>query len=95
MTAYIVATVQIHDPERFAAYGAAIKGMSARFGGESVVAAPVAEILEGDGVVGERVVVTRFPDAESARAYIASPGYAAAAAGRAGAATVTMRLIHA
>lgn len=95
MPAYIVATVQITDPEKFAVYGAAIKGMSARFGGEPVVAGPVAEILEGDGVVGERVVVTRFPDADSARAYIASPDYVAAAANRVGAAIVTMRLIHA
>ena len=95
MAAYIVATVQILDPAKFAEYGAAIKGMSARFGGESVIAGPVAEILEGEGVPGERVVVTRFPDGDSARAYIGSPDYVAASARRDGAATVVMRLIEA
>ncbi|MES2033059.1 MAG: DUF1330 domain-containing protein, partial [Pseudomonadota bacterium] len=62
MAAYIVATVSIEDPERFAAYGKAIAGLSESFGGERVVAGPVAEILEGEGRVGERVVVSRFPD---------------------------------
>lgn len=95
MTAYIVATVRIHDADQFAVYGAAIKGLSAKFGGEPVVAGPVAEVLEGDGFVGERVVVTRFPDAVSARAYIASDQYQTAAVARKGAATVTMRLLQA
>jgi uncharacterized protein (DUF1330 family) len=95
MPAFIVATVTITDPERFAAYGRAIAGLSERFGGEAVVKGPVAAVLEGAGEVGERVVVTRFPDAAAARAYISSDTYRAAAAQREGAATVTMRLIEA
>lgn len=93
MAAYIVATVRITDPVRFADYGKAIAGLSERFGGESVVKGPVVELLEGEGEVGERVVVTRFPDADAARGYIGSPDYRAASAGRAGAAVVTMRLL--
>lgn len=93
MAAYIVATVSIEDPERFAAYGKAIAGLSESFGGERVVAGPVAEILEGEGRVGERVVVSRFPDEDAARAYIASPQYQAARALRVGAATIQMRLL--
>lgn len=94
MPAYIVATVRISDPARFADYAKAIAGLSARFGGEPLVRGAVAELLEGDGVIGERVVVTRFPDGDAARGYIASPAYRAAAKAREGAAEVTMRLIE-
>lgn len=93
MAAYIVATVSIQDPERFAAYGKAIAGLSETFGGERIVAGPVAEVLEGDGQVGERVVVSRFPDADAARNYITSAQYQAARAKREGAATIVMRLL--
>ena len=93
MAAYIVATVQIEDPERFAAYGKAIAGLSEKHGGERVVGGPVQEVLEGQGEVGERVVVSRFPDAEAAKGYIASAEYRAAATLREGAATVVMRLL--
>ena len=59
----------------------------------SVVKGPVAEVLEGNSPVGERVVVTRFESADAARAYIGSPDYRAAVAHREGAAEVEMRLL--
>lgn len=93
MAAYIVATVRITDPERFALYAKGIAGLSERFGGEAIVKGAVQELLEGNGEPGERVVVSRYPDAESARAYIASAEYQAASAHRVGAAEVTMRLL--
>jgi len=93
MAAYIVATVSITDAVAFAAYGKGIAGLSERFDGQSVVKGQVAEMLEGAPVPGERIVVTRFPDAQSARAYIASPEYQAALKLREGAATVSMRLL--
>lgn len=95
MPAYIVATVRIADPDRFALYAKGIAGLSERFGGEAVVKGAVAEVLEGDGIVGERVVVSRYPDMASARAYLASAEYQAACVHRAGAADVVMRLIEA
>ena len=93
MPAYIVATVRITDPDRFALYSKGIAGLSERFGGEAVVKGAVTELFEGDGMVGERVVVSRYPDAAAARAYLSSPEYLAAVAHRAGAAEVIMRLI--
>lgn len=93
MAAYIVATVRISDPVKFAAYGAAIAGLSAAFGGERVCGGQVTEVLEGGSPVGERVVVVRFADADSARAYILSPAYQAAKLERKGAADVEMRLV--
>ena len=94
MACYIVATVRITDPERFAAYGKAVAGLAERFGAQSVLKGAVTEVLEGAGAVGERVVVSRFESADQARAYIASAEYRAAQALRKGAAEVVMRLIE-
>ena len=93
MAAYIVATVTIHDPVKFAEYGKRIAGLSERHGGEYLVRGAVAEALEGQSAPSERVVVSRFPTADAARAYLASPDYQAAVQLRAGAADVVMRLI--
>lgn len=93
MAAYIVATVNILDPERFSAYVRNVDVVREAFGGERLLAGPVKEVLEGDGQVGERVVVIRFPDAEAARGYIASAEYQAVKARRQGAAIAVMRLV--
>ena len=93
MAAYLVATVRISDPAKFADYGKAIAGLSEKFGGEYLVRGKIAEVLEGDIDPDERVVVSRFPDAEAARAYANSPEYRAGAALREGAAVVEMRLL--
>lgn len=93
MAAYLVATVRITNPEKFALYAKAIAGLSERFGGEYVVRGAIADVLEGDVDPAERVIVSRFPDADAARAYIASPEYKAGAAHREGAAEVEMRLL--
>lgn len=93
MAAYLVATVRISDPVRFAGYAKAIAGVSERFGGEYVVRGKVAQVLEGDTDPDERVVVSRFPDADAARAYLASPEYRTGAGLRSGAAVVEMRLL--
>lgn len=74
MAAYIVATVLIEDPERFAQYARATAGLAERFGGEPVVKG-TAVLLEGEALPGERVVVTRFPDTEAARTYVSSIEY--------------------
>lgn len=93
MPAYIVATVTITDPERFALYARGIAGLSERHGGRPLVKGVVAEMLEGEARAGERVVVTQFDSPDDARAYIGSPEYQAAALDRAGAADVVMRLV--
>ena len=93
MAAYLIATVRITDPIKFAEYGKAIAGLSERFGGEYIVRGKVSEVLEGQSDPNERVVVSRFPDAAAARAYINSTEYLAGAALRQGAAVVEMRLL--
>jgi uncharacterized protein (DUF1330 family) len=93
MAAYIVATVIIEDAEKFGAYIKAIAGLSEKHGGEYVVRGKVTEVLEGDVNPEERVVVSRFPDAEAAIAYAKSPEYLAGAKLREGGGTVQTRLI--
>jgi uncharacterized protein (DUF1330 family) len=93
MPAYLVGTVTITDTDRFSTYSAAIRGLSAKFGGESVVAGQVSDVLEGETDHAERVVVTRFPSEADARAYLACDEYSAAKTMRAGAATVVLRLL--
>jgi len=94
MAAYIVATVRITDMDAFKRYLNGIVGLSEKHGGESVIRGEVSAVLEGDDALGERVVVSRFPSADAAKAYIASAEYRAAQALRNGAATVTMRLVE-
>jgi uncharacterized protein (DUF1330 family) len=94
MPAYLVGTVRILQPDAFGKYAQAIKGVSAQFGGEPVVAGSVSEVFEGGSPVGERIVVTRFPTAAQARAYLTSPVYIAAKALREGAADIELRLIE-
>jgi uncharacterized protein (DUF1330 family) len=93
MAAYIVATVRIADAEKFGAYVKAIAGLSESHGGEYLVRGKVFEVLEGDVDPEERVVVSRFPTADAARAYAKSPEYLAGAKLREGAGTVQSRLI--
>lgn len=93
MPAYLVATVTITDPDKFSGYSKAIAGLSEKFGGEYIVRGPITEVLEGDIAPDQRVIVSKFPDAQSARDYVNSPEYKAGAALRQGAGTVEMRLI--
>lgn len=93
MAAYIVATVRVADPVKFGAYVQAIAGVSEAHGGEYLVRGKVAEVLEGDVDPDERVVVSRFPTADAARAYVASPEYQAGKKLREGAGVVETRLL--
>jgi uncharacterized protein (DUF1330 family) len=94
MTVYVVTTVQIHDPEKFAIYSRASVGIADRFGAKTMLSGGVSEILEGDGVIGERVMVRSFESKEAVQTYLDSAEYKATAALRAGTATLTMRLIE-
>jgi len=95
LSVFLVGTVRILDADKYAAYAAAIKGLSATFGGEPLVSGSVIDVMEGASPIGERVVVVRFPDADAAKAYLRSPIYVAAKAARAGAADLELRIVQA
>jgi uncharacterized protein (DUF1330 family) len=82
--AYVIADVEVADPERYKRYQALSPGAIAAAGGEFVVRGGRHETLEGDWRPG-RVVVVRFPSVEAAKAFYDSALYVAARAERAGA----------
>ena len=76
MAAYLVITAQIRDRGRFlAGYARAAAALTARCGGEYMLRAAGAEVLEGDHPGGS-VVVSRWPDKAAALAFWNSPEYA-------------------
>jgi uncharacterized protein (DUF1330 family) len=85
MTAYIWTTVQSGEPAAYQAYAKAAAQVAAGFGGEYLLRGVVEEVFEGACEDASRAVLIRFPDADAARAYMASDGYKAAKALREGA----------
>jgi uncharacterized protein (DUF1330 family) len=81
MTAYVIADVDVHDPELYREYTALVPDTLKPFGGRFVVRGGDWEVLEGDWRP-RRVVVLEFPSAEHARNWHASEAYAPALAMR-------------
>lgn len=73
MTAYILAEVNVHDPETYDRYRARTPEIVARLGGRFVVRGGDPEWLEGSGA--RRIVLIAFPDREAARRFYDSPEY--------------------
>jgi uncharacterized protein (DUF1330 family) len=76
MSAYIIAEVEVTDPETYATYRTQTPGVIERYGGRFIVRGGAAETLEGEGQPG-RLVVIEFPDIAAARRFYASPEYQA------------------
>ena len=76
MAAYVIAQVEVTDPEVFEQYRREVPATLAPFGGRFVVRGGAAETLEGDWQP-KRLVVLEFPDRTAARAWWESQVYAA------------------
>jgi uncharacterized protein (DUF1330 family) len=75
MAGYIIAEVQVTDPERYEEYRRQVEGTIAAYGGRYKVRGGKAEALEGDAPRG-RVVVIEFDSFDQARAWYDSQEYA-------------------
>lgn len=75
MSGYIIAEVQVTDPERYDEYRRQVEGTIAAYGGRYTVRGGRAEALEGDAPRG-RLVVIEFDSYERARAWYDSQEYA-------------------
>src|SRR3954470_13746227 len=75
MPAYVVAHVEVTDPDRYADYRAMVLGTITAFGGRFLVRGPKPEVLEGSWDP-KRLVIVEFPDADHARRWWSSPEYA-------------------
>ncbi len=68
MAGYIIAEVEVTDPETYATYRAQTPGVVARYGGRFLVRGGAAELLEGDDPPA-RLVVIAFSDVAAARRF--------------------------
>lgn len=75
MPAYVVALVDIKDPDTYREYIARVPPTVAAHGGRFIARAPGPELLEGGPAPG-RAVILEFPTLEAARRWHASPEYA-------------------
>ena len=74
MAAYVIAQIEVTDPEAFEAYRQQVPSVIEQYGGEYVVRGGAMEVLEGDWP-RPRVVVLKFPSMDQARAWHASSEY--------------------
>jgi uncharacterized protein (DUF1330 family) len=93
MTAYVIADVDVHDPEDYREYVALVPGTVEPFGGRFVVRGGEHETLEG-AWAPNRLVVIEFPSADHARRWYASDAYVAAMAIRHRASTGSLVLVE-
>lgn len=79
MPAYMIVTAAIADREAFlrSGYAGAAAELTERFGGQYLLRASGAELLEGGFGNGASVVLSRWPDKEAAKRFWNSPEYAA------------------
>ena len=76
MAAYVLVDVEVLEPEPYQAYVRGVPATLTAYGGRFLVRGGATETLEGDWSP-RRVVVLEFPSAERAKAWHASPEYAA------------------
>jgi uncharacterized protein (DUF1330 family) len=93
MPAYIVVSIDVHDPERYAEYIEAAPASIASHGGHYVIRNGRSEVLEGDWDL-KRFVVLEFPTYEQAKAWHDSADYAPVRAIREETATSRMIVIE-
>ncbi len=93
MPAYLIARVEIHDPEAYQAYTARSPAIVQSFGGSFVVRGGALETVEGADFRG-RLVVIRFPDGAAARGFYHSPAYQELVRLRASAARAEMLIVE-
>ncbi|MBO6783821.1 MAG: DUF1330 domain-containing protein [Alphaproteobacteria bacterium] len=79
MTAYLFATIDVHDPDRYEKYKTAVPALIAKHGGRYIVRGGARDVVEGKWPPG-RIVLLEFPDWGSANAFVDDPAYEPVAA---------------
>jgi len=95
MPAYMIIACRIHDREKFiSGYGKAVPALVEKFGGEYVVVAPGAELLEGTLEGYGSIAISRWPDKAAARRFWNSDEYAEVKSLREGLADAEVLLVE-
>jgi uncharacterized protein (DUF1330 family) len=74
MPAYMIVDLDVRDRDAFEDYKSGVAPLIAKHGGEYLVRGGEFEVLEGDWNPS-RLVLFRFPDRESVKAFFADPDY--------------------
>ena len=74
MTAYLIATVRVDDPETYKKYTAQTPALVEKYGGKFIVRGGDVEALEGPAF-DRRMVILEFPSKEVVRTFYKSPEY--------------------
>ena len=93
MPAYVIADIEVHDPETYKEYAALVQAALDPFEGRFLVLGGPSEALEGDWHP-QRIVVLEFPTVEQARGWYESPDYVKAMEIRHRASTGSIILAH-
>jgi len=74
MAAYLIVNIEVHDAAAFEDYKAGVPAFVRKHGGEYLSRGGACQVLEGDWRPS-RLVLFRFPDAASVRAFFDDPDY--------------------
>jgi uncharacterized protein (DUF1330 family) len=72
--AYVIANVDVRDPEAYEEYRALVPATIAEHGGHYLARGGATEVSEGDWEP-KRLVIVEFPSVEEARAWVRSESY--------------------
>jgi uncharacterized protein (DUF1330 family) len=89
MPAYVIAEIEIHDPEQYQRYRDAVPDVIAQHGGRFVARAGELAVLEGDWQP-KRLVILEFENLETAKGWYESAEYQEVKAFRDGAADLNI-----
>jgi uncharacterized protein (DUF1330 family) len=93
MAAYVIAVINVTDPDGYQLYKELAAPTIAKYGGRYVARGGRSEVLEGDADT-ERLVIVEFESYEKAKEWWTSPDYEAAKLHRQRSATSTIRLVE-
>ena len=79
MAAYLIADIEVTDPEAYAEYRRTVGASIAAFGGRFLARGGATVSLEGNWMP-KRIVIVEFPSTERLQAWYGSPEYAPALA---------------
>jgi uncharacterized protein (DUF1330 family) len=93
MPAYVIADIDVHDPDAYKEYAAQVQATLEPFEGRYLVRGGASEALEG-AWEPRRLVVIQFPSAEHARGWYTSQDYGTVIGIRHRSATGSIILAH-
>lgn len=90
---FVIAQIDVTDPEHYKNYVAAVGATVEKFGGVYIARGGEAETVEGE-IPGSRSVIIRFPSYQAARDWYRSPEYSEVKLIRQAASTGAMTIVE-